>query len=452
MFGLRIPQNSIHITVSVILLTAILFLGLVGLWRAILALWPIPDQVDFATYYIAAAILNTDQPVLYQEDLLLKTASACNVPDFAPPYVYPPFFASMLRPLALLPYEVAKNYWFWLNISCLTISFLLLLSVTGYPVKARYLALGALAIVIFPPVHLALLLGQVSPLLLLLCTGALYFASGKGALPSRLADSVAGLLLGLATMVKVFPIVFLPYMVLKRRFGIAFWMILTLLICLFLGVVWGGGIGNTIRYFGVVLPSVYRQRLDIAREDNQSLSAFFMRLFTVTALRPALFQDNIYSITLSPIIDSIAIARFLTYASSALITLSTFAVISLNYPSKAAQSTFILGFSLVSTLPLMIVSSVWFHFYVLLLLPLFVTLSMALKRDNVSSRIMFLVIYLCLLLQRYSNWWAVLTRSAWLLAFGLYGTLLLWVGLLYKLIGLSVEGQRRRWLRFKPWA
>jgi len=90
---------------------------------------------DFTSYYMAASVLGAGRPdALYapgtSDEILAKAES----PSFwrsladergvrdANYYLYPPFFALLVRPLASLPYDRAHDIWYLLNLAMLAAS------------------------------------------------------------------------------------------------------------------------------------------------------------------------------------------------------------------------------------------------------------------------------------------------------------------------------------------
>jgi hypothetical protein len=426
--------------VNAALVVLILVLALGGAVRTLPAFRNVPIQSDFATYYLAAAVLNSDNPELYRDDLLEKAAAREGVQEFSPPYIYPPAFAALLRPVALLPYDVGKGFWFALNIGFLVLSSFLLVRLSGLPMRASSVVGSLVLVGLFPPVHQALDLGQVSPLLLLLCATSLAVTISPIRQGNRMEDGVAGFLLALAAMVKVFPGVLVPYGLVAKRLGLFAGSILGILLGLILGIFFGGGLANTVQYFSVALPAAYGERLDIVLLDNQSLSAFFMRLLTPTTVGVALLsKDSRYQVEFVRLADNRELALALTWLCSALVVgVTAWAVVQL-VRKPVIPIRWAAGFSVILTAPLMLVSSAYYHLYVLLLIPLAVLVRVCNLSNRPAMLTAALLVYLLSVVQRYSNWLAVFSRSPWLVSFGLYAALLLWGAMIY----LSLAGFNR---------
>lgn len=387
-----------------------------------------PKSVDFAVYYLAGATLVADQPDIYQQELLPGLASARGVPEYAPPYVYPPAFAAALRPLARLPYALAQDLWLALSVACLGLAVWLLVRLAGLPARWPWLLAGAATVALFPPVHVALRLGQVSPLLLLLCAGSVYFALQPDRPHGDRSAAAAGISVALATMVKVTPGLLLPYLAATKRWRILAYALAGLTACLLLGMLWGGGLPNTLAYFGTVLPGLYGQRLGIIQPDNQALSALFIRLFTPVSYPVApLGQDDWRAITFTPLIDSQWLASAASWLSASVLLLGTgFAGLRAETCEHVA-----LVLSMALLVSLLIASCTYYHMYVLLLLPLALLVRQSCRLRHRGLLDLALTVYVLAAAQRYAQWLVYWTSSAWPASFGLYAALLLWGALLW---------------------
>lgn len=88
-----------------------LALALVGFVRVVPSLIRVPDHYDFAAYYVVARALNQHE-MLYDGAAMQRAATIDGQHMAHPLYIYPPFFAAVLRPLASLPFAQAKTIWF----------------------------------------------------------------------------------------------------------------------------------------------------------------------------------------------------------------------------------------------------------------------------------------------------------------------------------------------------
>jgi len=84
--------------ILVVLIVFFICFGLYTTWRTH------NNSTDFDTYYFAAKDVCTGQPIYSEHEGIS-------------PYIYPPFFACLLAPLAIFNMEVASLIWYILNLA-----------------------------------------------------------------------------------------------------------------------------------------------------------------------------------------------------------------------------------------------------------------------------------------------------------------------------------------------
>jgi hypothetical protein len=375
----------------------VLALGGLGMGRFISLAGRELDPPDFGTYLLASRLLEASPADLYDTAALTSLVSD-EGPRQAYVYIYPPFVAGALRPLASLPYRQAVTAWLVLNGLCLVSAVVVLLILTGWP-GGQVGALLALALLLlFTPAQEAILLGQVSPILLLLGVLALLLIDrSQGATH----DFAGGILLGVATLIKVFPALLLVHSLLRGRWRVVLGGALGGAACIVAGVFLGGGWANTWTYFSEVLPSRYSGSFVFVHLGNQSLTASF--------LRPMGDQPLVRTLGLGA-----ALAVF---------------VVTWLVPFFRRRTHFVREFALISMLPLLALSAVYSHLYVLILLPAAVLVQSWMEGER---RLLgpLLLSYLLLIVNSYSEWIGL--RVATWVPFGLVGTLILWGALLHQ--------------------
>ncbi len=141
-----------------------------GALVALLAIYPF-EQVQFWGWDVsvfragAKALLHGSNPYLAQNVVAFSDgAELASIPYF----VYAPFFALLIAPLALVPPEVATRIWFVFNLACLLAAATLAMRLSGWLPEPKRLALVALAVAIYPPTRTLLVIGQSTGLMLLL--------------------------------------------------------------------------------------------------------------------------------------------------------------------------------------------------------------------------------------------------------------------------------------------
>ena len=268
---------------SAVLLTLIIIVGLVSLMRFAVALLSASPQLDFGVYYLAGAILESSNPdELFSIDRLEEEAAARRMTGYGTifhgmHYDYPPLLAVLMRWVSRLPYPVAETGWLWFNILAILMSVPPLVAWDRHrrPGVGTYLVI-LLILTLYTPGHSALVLGQVSPLMLCALSWAFGLLADKTLAKHRAAQVAAGWLIGLASIIKLFPLLLFPFLLWKRQFRVVGRIILSLVAYIVVGIL-GGGMSNTVQFFTSFLPSFYGQRVYHSLDYNQSFSATLAR-------------------------------------------------------------------------------------------------------------------------------------------------------------------------------
>ncbi len=159
-------------------------------------------------------------------------------------YVYPPAYALLLAPLSALRYDYSARIFYWVNIAALAMVALMI----GRAFKGRqqsFLGAGFVfaSLVSFAPIRWTLAFGQADIYVLVLVTGALALC-GSIAAEQKQSESrravLAGMLLGIAAAIKVYPVVILVAMLLRRRFQVFISGMLTIAFLVALAVMVSG--------------------------------------------------------------------------------------------------------------------------------------------------------------------------------------------------------------------
>ena len=218
---------------------------------------PVRDfaHLDFYDYYLgAAAVAEGRSP--YDGEWADAVARREGLPFVqGSHYIYPPWFAVVLRPVAELAPRSAAGLWFFLSVVAL------LAIARGDP-------RGAWPLVFFPPVLFSLFVGQINLLLL----GAIL---GGFALRDR-RPGWAGILLALAAATKVTPILLIAVMAAHRRWRLVGAAAATVLALWIIG--WVGAPGAMTTWITEVLPSTGALAAHHGHPANQSLYGLAIRL------------------------------------------------------------------------------------------------------------------------------------------------------------------------------
>jgi hypothetical protein len=212
---------------------------------------------DFEVYWTAGSRALAAEPLYRESDGHFQ-------------FKYLPAFAVFASPLAKAPLPAAKGAWF--AVSAVLMVVLLALSLRALPQPRR--APAVLLVLTF--VAMAkfyaheLVLGQVNILFAVLVTLALvWMRSGK--------EAAAGLLLGLAVIVKPYAAIFAPWAATRRRRGAFVMMIVTVVVLLVLPAVrygWQGNLHLLAEWWHTVTTTSAPQLMN---QDNVSLAAMFTK-------------------------------------------------------------------------------------------------------------------------------------------------------------------------------
>jgi len=244
--------------------------GLIGLllllyaWVAVLPVFGAhaPRADDFQDYLLAAHQLATGGDPYAS---FVRT----HVPwdwSLSSGYLYPPAFAVFLIPLTWIPNDLAVRIWLILIQAAVVASLVIIYAVIGRPRRGELLALVAVLTTFFPLLS-SNLTGTMNAILLLLLTGA--WAAWQ-----RQRDVVAGALVGIASVIKLFPLALVPYLAWRRHWRLLIAVGATLLGGLLLGLA-VTSMDHNIYYYRDMLPHL---AAGTGYRENQSLAGFTARL------------------------------------------------------------------------------------------------------------------------------------------------------------------------------
>jgi hypothetical protein len=213
-YGLRLLRERRTQRIAILAVLAIVLA--VRLGQFVVYSTQIQWGYDFSAYWAAAANVLTGNPI-YSAEQLAGTYS----PQQQYLYLYPPFFAVAMTPFAAVfdDYRVAN--WVWAGIGALlVVATVRLVDRSERITSGRdgWLLVGAAFA--FPPVVGELVMGNVHLLLLALFAGS--WAALRRPDAGRSAAILAGVLIGIATLIKIFPAVLILWLVLRRRWTSAF--------------------------------------------------------------------------------------------------------------------------------------------------------------------------------------------------------------------------------------
>lgn len=175
-------------------------------------------------WLMARAVLDGQNP--YQPEYLLaeryEPVLEPGVEQHAAPH--PPLVALLVAPLGLLPFATATRVWLAIELIALPIAVVALLkSTVGPKVRRRLLLLAVLAFLAWPAMTHELLQGQLTLLLLALISWV-WVANRSG------HPRLAGVLLGLAISIKLFPLLLAGHFVARGSWSALRWAVGTVLV------------------------------------------------------------------------------------------------------------------------------------------------------------------------------------------------------------------------------
>jgi hypothetical protein len=318
----------------------------------------LPARIDFSAYYIAGHVVAENPPgrlynqVTFPDGRIVPLNSASEWKDVARrhgvesilPFVYTPFFAVLMRPLAYLSYSAAYGVWTAITVMLTVVSVWLGVRLSGWRLSVELAVILVVGVFSYHGFFEELLLGQADSLLLLLLTLGVW-------LLRREQDWGSALCFAVATMIKITPVIAVPLLVMHRR-----WKWLAAYGCWMLGLVgfsvWQAGWAAHAQFLHEVVPSV---SCGIATIANLSVVGFVQELFLGST------PKNLLQATLPP----------LACAVSKTVALVVLCAVMVRFYVYRRTESLELHVVLVILLSLVISPLTWLHHYVIALLPFF---------------------------------------------------------------------------------
>lgn len=226
----------------------------------------------FQSFFSLSKILFSG--ILFDFGYFLRAAGNLSLginPYFAENFVYPLPVVLLYLPLLRIPLYTSQIIWFFLSlIALLTAIYFSLKSIDWQPKTKHLLIIFPLIFLSFP-VKWSFGLGQINFLVLLCLVFCFFFSQKKQDLP-------AGISLGLSIILKLSPLFFVLYFLIKKRFKIVFFSLVTVVVLFSLsGMLFGF---NLIKdYFLIVLPKLFEatSKHGYYNQAFSSLSAGFFK-------------------------------------------------------------------------------------------------------------------------------------------------------------------------------
>jgi alpha-1,2-mannosyltransferase len=394
-----------------LILAVLLLYALTSFGRQIYLLFNSPAPVDFVVYHEASGRLLAGMP-LYDLTTLQEN-------PFTAVYKYPPFLSLLLEPLAALPVIISFRVWQFLNLVMLVVGLVALLRANGKARAGYGLSAACILLIVvtllFRPLLDTLFMGQVD---VLVFAG---FALVYWALKNDRITWV-GLPLAVITLLKLYPALFVIYLIMRREWkalaSFALWLLALVAFTLpFVGVApWWTYLTQVLPLSGGVTANV----------ENQAFAGFFARFWTdQLGLLPISMEPS----WLAPLVLSVSYAWPVF-----LLGMSYWFVRRL--PARPSTG-YDLGFATFVVACVLALPVVWYHYMTVLLVPIgisfFIVENKVAEWSMSLARKRLVLLALATVLLTYgglelvwsegtdpTGWWRVT------LSYKLYGMALLW--------------------------
>ena len=355
--------------------------------------------LDFSHYYISALLMRKGQDPYITDIKPVASALGLTVQNITLA-TYPPTFLLLFEPLTLLVPVAA--YWVWsaMGIGFLALTLYLLLD--GLPREPSFRLFLIALVLLYPPISNNFYWGQTQ--IMLLCFLTLFMCWMEGG-----RESWAGAILGFAGLLKLFPLMLMGYLLLRRQWKAIFYAGLVMVLGGLVTVAFLG-VSRTMN-FTTVVSSVTSQRW-LGRYTNVALVSIISHIFWFAA---AVHMGPIGGIGshLSPAMDLFRRVLVLL-AQGTVLALTVYATLR-SSRSPAAGDQHVIGLWVMTTV--LLAPTAWIHYLVLLLIPYAVLLRLYLSgeapqraiRAGLASFIVgecLITIDLVLLFAREAPWFA----------------------------------------------
>jgi hypothetical protein len=237
-------------------------------------------QEDFAVYYFLGQELRHGINPYTAKITTQSRLDGLNIHGITHGTDPPTFLAFLIEPLSGLPLHTA--YWIWqaLNLACLCVAIYLLIGPGSGLTLSMGLTLAALA-ALYPPVGSHIWFGQSKfPALLLLVLMMRSLRRGH--------EALAGVTLAIASLLRIFPLALVGYLLLQQRWRAIFYTTV--------GILVGGaatvalvGLDNCVSFVTAAGMLVSDSAADIGRDI--SIPLFIARQLQSVSAHPGLFRE-----------------------------------------------------------------------------------------------------------------------------------------------------------------
>jgi len=238
------------------------------------------DANDFAPIYVAAHLVEDGKhisiydhhPYLFNivpPGIFKETSKKIGFKGILTPYVHLPLFSFLYRPLLFIPFRTITKLLLIINVLVMVFSLYLILKLVDRGSNIRLFSIAILVMAFFYPMRYSLRLGQTTPIVFLGIISICYLAK-TGHLKT------SGFILGGLISLKITPVFFLCYFLIRKKWSLAISSIVTLIVIAICSVLLMGWESNTIFFNNIIRLN----GLSLASWNNQSLDGFLLRWAT----------------------------------------------------------------------------------------------------------------------------------------------------------------------------
>ena len=250
-------------------------------------------SMDFPSFYWGAQVAFQGHTSPYTADAFVAIKAASSQHVF--PYLYPPPSLLIFSPFALMSYKYARMTMLGVNELCLFgFLYVFLFKIMGFTLRGLASQVGTLVIALYVILSVGVARtidhGQINIVVLLAVCLSWY------AMKRRASDAAVAAPLVVAILLKTYPILLIPMLLMRRRFGAAVWTggllaaVTAVAWVVLPGQVWGDWLRNVVPTGGY--GQIPFNLFNPAAWGNQSLNAFAARLFVGHEYKPQLWYSR----------------------------------------------------------------------------------------------------------------------------------------------------------------
>ena len=246
---------------------------------------PVRDpSLDFFVYYFGASAIREEKP-LYSPETYEGIYEETGI-MVAGQYPYPPTLLLFIQPFLFVSPYVGSLLWFSINVGLLLSGVALLFKGSNLQNHRMRVALGLLPL-FFIPILMALYLGSVNFLMLVLIVLAYQGFVGRRHYSS-------GLLLAVATWIKLWPLILIAYFGWKREWKVLLGAVIGLVLVGALTLALAG-VDQTTSFFNDRLAELATGTFPGLDHHNQSISGIFAKMFDPSSeyVRPLIHNPTV---------------------------------------------------------------------------------------------------------------------------------------------------------------